>query len=168
MNNKIAVLALIVILVIINVSIAKKEQQLTDGHIVYLKLAPVDPRSLMQGDYMALRFQISTQLSRALQKIDSVDMGDGHIIVSLDQHKIASFVAIYQQQTLSKEQLLLQFRIRNERVKFATNAFFFEEGQGKYYQPARFGQFRVNDAGEMLLVAMYDKELKKITIKSGE
>ena len=42
-----------------NYSVLKKEKLLSDGHLILLKLAPVDPRSLMQGDYMRLRYDIS-------------------------------------------------------------------------------------------------------------
>ena len=34
----------------------QREQLLGSGRVVILELAPVDPRSLMQGDYMALTF----------------------------------------------------------------------------------------------------------------
>ena len=30
---------------------------MTEGSVILLQTAPIDPRSLMQGDYMALRFQ---------------------------------------------------------------------------------------------------------------
>src|SRR5690554_4287550 len=38
------------------------ERTLRDGQLVLLELAPADPRSLMQGDYMALRFAVDAQL----------------------------------------------------------------------------------------------------------
>ena len=36
-----------------------KEEILKNGKLVLLKLAPVDPRSLMQGDYMILNYEIN-------------------------------------------------------------------------------------------------------------
>jgi uncharacterized membrane-anchored protein len=56
----------------------------------------------------------------------------------------------------------MRYRVRNGAVKFATNAFFFQEGHAKHYEPARYGQFRVDSSGELLLVAMYDKELNRL------
>lgn len=32
----------------------------------------------------------------------------------------------------------------------------------KYYQPARYGQFRIDNKGELLSAGMYDKDLKKL------
>ena len=72
-------------------------------------------------------------------------------------------------QTLSENETLLNYRVRNGTVKFATNAFFFQEGHAKNYEAARYGQFRVNDQGELLLTALYDKDLNKLgqSIQSG-
>jgi len=169
MNRIIAVIAMIVVLGLVNWSIAGKEKHLAEGKVVYLELAPVDPRSLMQGDYMALRFQIGNQVYNALPKSNDrkfwnnrADAGDGFAIVTLDERKVATFKEIYSDQALQANELLLRYRVRNGTVKFATNAFFFQEGHADVYNTARFGQFRVDSKGELLLAAMYDKELNKL------
>ncbi len=61
-----ALLAIAVVLVLgaVNWSIFAKERIKTHGERIYLALAPVDPRSLMQGDYMALRFELASNISR--------------------------------------------------------------------------------------------------------
>ena len=59
MRGALAILCAIVVLVRVNLSIAARERQLASGRLVYLELAPVDPRSLMQGDYMALRYRMA-------------------------------------------------------------------------------------------------------------
>ena len=41
-----------------NIGIADKENTIAKGQKVYVPLAPVDPRSLMQGDYMRLRYTL--------------------------------------------------------------------------------------------------------------
>ncbi|WP_028580062.1 GDYXXLXY domain-containing protein [Desulfogranum japonicum] len=169
MHKKIALGSLILILILVNWSIVCKENHLTDGRIVYLELAPVDPRSLMQGDYMALRFRLADEVSRS--RINSKDRknmkhdvtsSDGFVVASLDEQKICTFKSLYTGQPLSGNEILLYYRIRNGLVKFATNAYFFQEGHGKYYQPARYGQFRVDKKGKLLLVAMYDNDLNKL------
>lgn len=45
--------------------IVGKERVLRHGDVLYLRLAPVDPRSLMQGDYMALNFSIGIDITAA-------------------------------------------------------------------------------------------------------
>ena len=56
---------LALVLVTINTSILTKERLLRDGTVLRLALAPVDPRSLMQGDYMALSFALARDALRA-------------------------------------------------------------------------------------------------------
>lgn len=51
LRGMLGVLAGIAILALVNASILDKEKLLSEGQVVYLELAPVDPRSLMQGDY---------------------------------------------------------------------------------------------------------------------
>ena len=127
------------------------------------------PRSLMQGDYMALRFRLANEVYNALPKTKdserwrhNVTASDGYVVVSLDARNIGSFKSIYNDQALSKNEILMRYRVRNGAVKFATNAYFFQEGHGKYYESARYGQFRVDDKGELLLAAMYDEDLNKL------
>ena len=175
MDKKIAIGSLLIILALVNWSIAEKEKHLVRGKEVYLKLAPVDPRSLMQGDYMALRFHIADEVYKALPKTEDrrrwrhdIAASDGFVVTSLDERNIGSFKSLYKDQPLSDNEILLRYRVRNGAVKFATNAYFFQEGHGKYYQPAEYGQFRVDGKGELLLVAMYDKDMNKIDPKEKE
>ncbi len=169
MRVKLAIFGLLLSLGLVNWSILLKEQHLAEGDIVYLQLAPIDPRSLMQGDYMALRFQLANQVYEALPKTkqskrwrQEVASDDGFVVVHLDKRKVATFKSIDGQQGLAKGDILLRFRVRNGVVKFATNAYFFQEGHGQYYQAAKFGQFRVDQKGELLLVALFDQDLKRL------
>ncbi|ROR94911.1 putative membrane-anchored protein [Sinobacterium caligoides] len=163
MNKLISLLSLAVILGLINGSIYSKEQHLANGEIVYLELAPVDPRSLMQGDYMALNFSMGRSIQQEIaESKPHQHASSGYVIVSLDKRHVASFKALYTDQVLADNERLLRYRSRNGNVKFATNAFFFQEGHGEYYESAKYGQFRVDDDGELLLTAMYDKDLLKI------
>lgn len=173
MNHKIALVSLVIILVLVNWSIVGKENHLAEGRIVYLELAPVDPRSLMQGDYMALRFRVADEIYNVLPKTKDarqwrydVTASDGFVVVNLDERNVGTFNGIHDGRALSENEILMRYRVRNGAVKFATNAYFFQEGQARIYESARFGQFRVDGKGELLLAAMYDKELNKLG--SGE
>jgi len=44
--------------------------------------------------------------------------------------------------------------VRHGRVKFATNAFYFQEGHADIYLPARYGRFRVDEDGKVLLAGL--------------
>ena len=159
------VLAGIAILVLVNLGIMDKEKLLAEGRVVFLELAPVDPRSLMQGDYMALNFGVVGAVTGALprQAEDGTyyepPAQDGHIVVKLDEKGVARFERIHAGGELAADEILMQFRVRNGLVKFATNGFFFQEGTADLYATARYGKFRVNPDGELLLTAMADENL---------
>ena len=172
MKRIIALASLVLILAGVNWSIANKENHLKNGTIAYLKLRPVDPRSLMQGDYMALRFELADKIIQALPKNpkepywrnrNRVMAADGHVVVTLDQQKIATFKSLFNEgMALQDNEIKMQYRVRSGVVKFATNAFFFQEGTGKVYEKAKYGQFHVNNKGGLLLAAMYDEKLNKL------
>ena len=168
MQSKIVIGMLLVILAVMNFSIVGKEQHLKQGDTVYLKLAPVDPRSLMQGDYMALRFDAADQLYNALQSSTSDTLKsthDGQIVVKLDDNKVGTFQRIYQGKPLQENELRLNYRVRDDNIKFATNAFFFEEGTAELYEQARYGEFKVSEKGELLLNAMFTEQLTEIKVE---
>lgn len=160
------VLAGIAILALVNMGIMGKEKLLAEGRVVFLELAPVDPRSLMQGDYMALNFGVVGNVMGALprQAEDGTYVElrpqDGYMVVKLDETGVARFDRIHDGETLAADEALMQFRVRNGMVKFATNGFFFQEGTADLYATARYGKFRVNPDGELLLTAMADENLK--------
>ncbi|MDR9436735.1 MAG: GDYXXLXY domain-containing protein [Thiohalophilus sp.] len=172
LNVKVTLVTLVVALLVVNISIYDKEQHLAHGQVVYLELAPVDPRSLMQGDYMALRFQLQQKVYQALPKTvpdesrpwrQAITVADGLAVVKLDERKVATFEALYEDQPLAENELLLQYRVRHGRIKFATNAFYFQEGHAGLYQDARYGRFRVDEQGELLLVGLNDEALNVLT-----
>ncbi|MEM7253604.1 MAG: GDYXXLXY domain-containing protein [Pseudomonadota bacterium] len=161
----IASFALAVIIVVVNWSIWKKEQHIAEGSVVYLALAPVDPRSLMQGDYMALRFDVGSKVESAISGATASPDGAPRrefVVVSLDEHRVGTFARLDDDTELSESEVRLRYRARGGDVKFATNAFFFQEGEAKAFERARFGRFRVDAHGELLLVSMHDERLEKI------
>lgn len=163
-NRWIIVLATAVVLVVVNWAILQKERHLAEGEIVYLELAPVDPRSLMQGDYMALNFALSNQIHSALHQRDEdvLITLNGHVVVRLDEQRIAHFQRLDDGTSLRNDERRLRYRLRNGQVRFASDAFFFQEGQAEQFETARYGQFRVNAKNEPLLAALYDDELKQL------
>lgn len=148
-------------LLAVNATIYSHETVLDEGRSVLLRLAPVDPRSIMQGDYMRLRFAIVNEsFSQSYDQYPS----DGHIVVNVDENNVGSFDSIYQEQALEESQVKMQYRIRNKKIKFATNAFFFEEGTGPIFDKARYGEFKVSNDGTLLLHTMRDAQYEVLGI----
>ncbi len=155
-------LTLIVILILVNLSLYQKEQHLAHGRTVCLALAPVDPRSLMQGDYMALRYALADTLRKDLDTRGVRGNTDGQILLHIEHNCTATYVAPFVGQTLQPGDLILRYRQRNGHIKIATNAFFFQEGTGHVYTKARYGVFRVNADGEPLLTGLKDAHLRTL------
>lgn len=157
----VAALALgVLILCAVNFSIVQRETLLQEGRVVLLELAPVDPRSLMQGDYMALRFQIATT---ALGNHSEQSSEDGYLVATLDEHGVAHYQRrLSQLETVGNDEVVLRYRVRNHTPKFATNAYFFQEGKAQLYEKARYGEFRVAKNGDMLLTGLRTPDFQRI------
>ncbi|MCH5715342.1 GDYXXLXY domain-containing protein [Niabella hibiscisoli] len=126
---------LALLLVYINYSVVKKEKLLKDGQLVLLALAPVDPRSLMQGDYMTLRYAISENLNA-----DSMPKR-GYCVVRLDADGVANRVRFQKNVIpLHKGEYLIGYTAPDYwNVNIGAESFFFEEGQAEKYDSARYG-----------------------------
>jgi uncharacterized membrane-anchored protein len=147
------VLAALLVLGAVNSSIASKERVIRDGEVVYLELAPVDPRSLMQGDYMALSFRLAAEIEDARARA-SIDERARSAPLTLDGRRVATLDAAGQ------SALRIGFRIRSGRVWLGTNAYFFSEGSAARYAGARYGEFRLDrDSGDAVLVGLRDENL---------
>ena len=160
MRKCLILLCAVLILAVVNFGIWQNEKLIENGEKALLELIPVDPRSIMQGDYMALHFALADAIYAALDN-NSENITDS-VIVQLDAQQRASFVALDQQEELQDGQLRLQFRLRNGQVKFATNAFFFQEGHGAIYEQAKYGLFRVGPDGNLLLTHLVDAQLQTL------
>ena len=159
MRRTIALVAGLAILVLANHSIYSRERLLAEGRVALLELAPVDPRSLMQGDYMALSFRVSNEaFGRRAQK----DLADGRIVLQLDERGVARFSRMDDGSPLAANELRIRYRVRDDQVKFATNAYFFQEGTGTIYERARYGEFRVAPDGECLLTGLRGAKLEPL------
>ena len=154
-------LGALLVLGTVNFAIYGKERIKSGGEVVYLKLAPVDPRSLMQGDYMALRFALVQELERSLESNAAPSPREGEVrwaSVALAADHVATL-----SNTAPATALKLRYRIRNGHVWLGTNAFFFQEGDAQRFSGACYGEFRVDhSSGEAVLVGLRDEALKAL------
>jgi uncharacterized membrane-anchored protein len=138
-------------------SVAANEEILASGRQIYLALAPVDPRSLMQGDFMRLNFAVPAEAQRNRPSL----LGRRWAIVALDDRGVATVQQMIDEQpTVVQPGLLaLPMRVKNGRWIVGTDAWFFKEGTAKTWERARFGVLRVGKDGTALLVGMADEAL---------
>lgn len=161
---------LAVTLAVVNGNIWQREALLAKGRVAILELAPVDPRSLMQGDYMALRFAAGEDIERWRndRPADGQDAAafahiDGYVVLAPDERGVARPVRI-QEQAAPRDgnEIVLRYRLRASGVRLVTNAYFFPEGEQQRYQRARYGEMRVDDRGTGLLVRMLGEDLNPL------
>lgn len=154
----IILLNLVLLLVYFNHSIVKKEDLLKKGQLVLLELEPLDPRSLMQGDYMALRYKIS-------ENIDFNSMPKrGYCIIVLDQNNRAEKVRFQKDlMPLNKGEHLIEYTSSNGwNINIGAESFFFQEGQARKYEKAKYGGVKIDKVGNSLLVGLFDDKFRKI------
>lgn len=161
MNNNTIKITLIIITIIIlsilNILIFQKENTLKNSKSVLLELAPVDPRSLIQGDYMVLNYKISREAAELSINVPA----QGSIVICLDDNNVATFVDFYKGNPLGPDEILLNYRIRNGLI-LGAESFFFQEGHAKYYEKARYGELKVTPSGQSILVGLRDEKFRPI------
>jgi len=147
----IILLNLVLIFLYFTFSVVSKEKLLSDGQLVLLRLAPVDPRSLMQGDYMRLRYAISDDLA-----YDSIPKR-GYYVVKTGTDRVADRVRVQKnREPLNADEILVGYTVNDWSINIGAESYFFQEGQSKKYEKAQYGGIMVDEKGNSLLVGLYD------------
>lgn len=154
----------VIIFTVFNYMILQKDRILDKGQTVLLELAPRDPRSLIQGDYMVLRYKLATGPAATALKGKAQK---GSIVLQLDENNAAHFVRIYKDNGLKPGEILLNYK-RRRGLWFGAESFFFQEGHAKYYISARYGELKVAPNGESVLVGLRDKDFKPMGPESND
>ena len=150
-NYKIVLVAnLILVLAFFAFSVIKKETLMSNGTEILLRLAPVDPRSLMQGDYMALDYQIFDKIDRHFKS--------GYIVVKVDRNKVAKFVRRQNSKKTNNGELVIFYKKHEGRLTIGADNYFFQEGSAKKFENAKYGLLKVDSDGNSILVGLCDKD----------
>ena len=153
-------LTLLGTLAVVNLGIWEKEALIAQGQPVFVALAPVDPRSLMQGDYMRLAFAMPGDVQRDL---DAPNGGRRLVVAERDGRGLATLKRPAEpDEVLGQGELLMELVRKGGRWVLVTDAWYFEEGEAKVWEAARYGEFRVAPDGRALLVGLADAELRPI------
>ncbi len=149
---------LIVLLVYFNWSVFQKEQVLKNGTFVLMKLAPVDPRSLIQGDYMDLRYE------NANFGEDEEIQSEGLMVLQLDSNHIGT--RLIRQENFSSylpETISIKYKkAKYGPVHIGAESYFFEEGQADLFSKARYGGLMVDQSGNAILIGLYNENFEEI------
>jgi uncharacterized membrane-anchored protein/uncharacterized membrane protein len=142
-------------------SIFDKERILRNGRMVMLKIAPVDPRSLLQGDYMTLAFDLPERRAdtETRQPVGPQPVAVG--TVGPDQVVKISKIVL-RRPTLKQDEIVIALSVKNGLYVVGSDAWFFKEGDGDRWTAARYGIFRVTPDGTALLSGLADEKREQI------
>ena len=149
---------LALVLGLTNWDIAQKRMVLATGEVLLLELQPVDPRSLMQGDYMALALGEAAMPSATV--IESLPYR-GTVILLRDENKMGRYARLDDGSPLQEGELRVRYRRhedwRGPRLDYGAQSFFFQEGDAELYQGARYAVLRVAADGATVLADLADE-----------
>jgi uncharacterized membrane-anchored protein len=160
MKSKTLIVTSLLVLGCLNWMIIAKERLIYSGRTVLCELAPRDPRSIMQGDYMVLRYAAAEEARAAL----SADTYDGRLILSLNQNDVARFERIDDGSPLADNEVRIRFlrRYQNTRrgmIRIGAESYFFQEGRADDFDKAKYGELKVAPNGASILVGLRSVEL---------
>ena len=171
------------------------ERILRSGQSVLLRLQPVDPRSLMQGDYMVINYELTGTIQRELERSiihentsanmsdrleKSLSLSDGVRFlaeVKMIDGVAEQPVAFYEPHEVTdfrtrEGTVYLPFVLKSESTRYVVSPsfstdFFFNEGAASAYEQARFVELAVGE-GRVMLRALLDIDRNKIETATKE
>jgi uncharacterized membrane-anchored protein len=148
------------VLVVANTGIRQKERLIAEGRPLLVELRPVDPRSLMQGDFMALAFALPD---------DPLEPAPGlfnarrpRVWAQADERGVARLRRPDAGRPREAGEIEIELTPRGGGWTLVTDAWFFAEGEGARWAAARYGEFRVDGSGRALLVGLRGADLKPL------
>lgn len=172
------------------VLIAQHERHLSNSASIYVRLKPVDPRSMMQGDYMALNYHLyfggvppamAFTEERLAEQADSENLKREGFF---NQQRIMSYVQLDAQRrvirTSFNADLLMAYpntsarlMLKNPENTFeglypAARSFLFAEGLEPCYRNAQFAELKVRGNGQPLLVGLVGEQLQPLNCEQQQ
>jgi uncharacterized membrane-anchored protein len=154
---------------IVQWGIRDREALIAQGRPVFVELAPVDPRSLMQGDYMRLAFKLphpdatgpaegfGARRPFVTGRVDADGVFHAGRLLAPAPAAGAPTVP-----ATANEEMRLELSPSQGGWTLVTDAWFFREGDAERWAAARYGEFRAMPDGRALLVGLADAQRQRI------
>lgn len=147
--------ALVASLALANTTIWRQQQIVAQGRTVYVALAPVDPRSLLAGDYMRLAFELPEavrdhpEATRVRARVDALGVATVTAVLAPGA-------------TVGDGEVALPLRWLSRGPGLVTDAYYFPEGQAARFASAHYGVLRVLPDGRALLTGLADAQRRPL------
>lgn len=157
MKKIFVVLNLLLLMIVFGYSVIKEEKNLKKATF-YIKTVPVDPRSLIQGDYMVLNYDIAESARMEIGNIRK-----GYIRIKINDLKIAEFIRIDEEYLPpSNNEISIQFQKNGSNIDIGVNSYLFQEGTGNKFQKAQYAEVIELKNDKLRLKNLLDKDFIKI------
>lgn len=157
MKKIFVVLNLLLLMIVFGYSVIKEEKNLKKATF-YIKTVPVDPRSMIQGDYMVLNYDIAESARMEIGNIRK-----GYIRIKINDLKIAEFIRIDEEcLPPSNNEISIQFQKNGSNIDIGVNSYLFQEGTGNKFQKAQYAEVIELKNGKLRLKNLLDKDFIKI------
>lgn len=166
------ILALVTILFFAGL-VAKNEWHLRHSKSIFIELKPVDPRSILQGDYMALAYELHLQSLKALagsesEALDQVIFNRSSIpakVILDSKNRIVRTILDINNSYTGQSLILKNPENRFQALYPASRSFLFAEGLAQCYEKAKYAEFKVNPKGEAILFDLRGEQLQPLNCK---
>ncbi len=166
------ILALATILIFVGL-VAKNEWHLHHSKNIFIELRPVDPRSILQGDYMALAYELNLQSLKALagsesKALDQVIFNHSSVpakVILDSQNRVVRTILDSNNSFAGQSLILKNPENRLQALYPASRSFLFAEGLAQCYQKAKYAEFKVNTKGEAILFDLRGERLQPLNCK---
>lgn len=154
-----AVLLMLATLGAFQYAIFAKERLLAAGDTLLLALVPLDPRSLIQGDYMALRYALEDDLRAQKNPLPP----RGWVLVRQDSRGVGRLAGVLNSpENLKPGEYAVpfyqDFRDAGLPALRLPGSFLFQEDHADRYADAAYGILRCAPAGDCLLTGLADAD----------
>ncbi|MDF2935040.1 MAG: hypothetical protein K0Q90_413 [Paenibacillaceae bacterium] len=139
------------------VQISRSEWLLANGRAIKLELAPVDPRSLLQGDYVVLSYTISRPEWGEAKLKELEEGAKVTLVLAPDAEDVYQLDRIYEAGGLLKEEeVLIRGKWDGYRsFEYGIEHYFIPEGTGiDLERQARYAEVKVSAKGDAILVRL--------------
>ncbi|MEX1028811.1 MAG: GDYXXLXY domain-containing protein [Paenibacillaceae bacterium] len=140
---------------------ASSERLLTTGTIVKLELQPIDPRSLLQGDYVRLRYTISDLPDNVSEELYD-QKSRMEIVLAKNDQGLHVFNRVYTDgETLGPDEIVINGKKESyswNQINYGIENYFIPEGSGlEVERNARFAYVRIGSNGNAMLERLSEK-----------
>ncbi|WP_371018289.1 GDYXXLXY domain-containing protein [Pseudalkalibacillus sp. JSM 102089] len=150
-------LVVILMISIVTYNGVKNEVALQSGKEIRLALAPVDPRSMLQGDYVTLRYDISTLPGPVLPANKKIK-----VVLASTANGSYEYGGYYKIEgdwnkpyEPSDDDVILNGTTYSDHdVQYGIESFFISEGTGEIFEDKTMAIIKVSENGDALLIGL--------------